>query len=51
MQKPHFNFMTFVFYDTNHDGIICEGDLSRLQTLAKRHSILVYDYEKLIRLK
>jgi Ca2+-binding EF-hand superfamily protein len=43
--------MAFVFYDTNHDGIICEGDLSRLQTLTKRHSVLVHDYDKFIKLK
>lgn len=51
MPRLHFNFMAFLFYDTNHDGIICEGDLSRLQTLTKKLSILTHDYDRLVKIR
>lgn len=51
MPRLHFNFMVFVFYDTNHDGVICEGDLSRLQNLAKKLTVLNHDYNRLLKLR
>jgi hypothetical protein len=40
--------MTFLFYDTNNDGFICEGDIARLQGICKIYPILNEDYKKLI---
>lgn len=51
MPRLHFNFMAFVFYDTNHDGIICEGDLTRLQTLTKKLAVLNHDYDRLMKIR
>ncbi len=36
MPKDHVDFMAFLFYDTNNDGIICDRDLLRIFELLKK---------------
>ena len=47
MPKDHFDFMAFIFYDSNNDGIICNLDLVRLFELTRKCPLLEGDYNQL----
>lgn len=47
MPNEHIFFMTFLFYDSNNDGYICDNDLIRVQELTKKCPLLLGDYNML----
>ena len=47
MPKDHIDFMIFLFYDSNNDGIICERDMLRIYELVKKCPLVLEDYNKL----
>ena len=47
MPKDHIDFMVFLFYDSNNDGMICERDMLRIFELVKKCPLVIEDYNKL----
>lgn len=47
MPNDHLLFMTFLYYDGNNDGYICDYDLERLSNLALVRPVLTHDYKKI----
>lgn len=49
MSVEHIIFMTFLYYDTNNDGYICDNDIRRIKNLVKtQKNILMGEDLKLI---
>ena len=47
MPQDHFLFMTFLYYDGNNDGYICDYDLERLLNIGFKRPVISHDYHKL----
>lgn len=47
MPLNHILFMTFLYYDGNNDGYICDYDLDRLTQLSLKRPIIAHDCNKL----
>ena len=47
MPHEHLLFMTFLYFDGNNDGYICDYDLQRLSALSARRPLLAHDYRRL----
>jgi len=47
MPIDHILFMTFLYFDGNNDGYICDFDLERLSNIALKRPVLSHDYKKL----
>jgi len=45
MQVEHIIFLTFLFYDFNNDGYICENDIRRIRNLVegKKNKVIAED--------
>lgn len=39
--------MTFLYYDGNNDGYICDYDLERVSNLALVRNVLTHDFQKI----
>lgn len=39
--------MTFLYYDGNNDGYICDYDLDRLSSISNRRDILTHDFQRI----
>lgn len=39
--------MTFLYYDGNNDGYICDYDLERIASLSIKRPVLVHDQKKI----
>jgi hypothetical protein len=39
--------MTFLYFDANNDGYICDYDLERLCNISLKRPVLVHDYQRL----
>jgi hypothetical protein len=47
MPIDHILFMTFLYYDGNNDGYICDYDIDRINNLSIKRPVLAYDYQKI----
>lgn len=47
MPLEHVLFMTFLYYDANNDGYICDYDLERICNLSLRRNVLTHDYQRI----
>ena len=45
MPNEHIYFMTFLFYDSNNDGYICDNDLLRIAEMVRKCPLLQGDYD------
>ena len=47
MPLEHVLFMTFLYYDNNNDGYICDYDLEKLMNLSLLRPLLKHDYQRM----
>lgn len=47
MPNEHVLFMTFLYYDGNNDGYICDYDLERIGNLALTRPVLAHDLKRI----
>ena len=47
MPQDHILFMTFLYYDGNNDGYICDYDLERMANLSIKRPVIAHDHKKL----
>lgn len=47
MPMDHILFMTFLYYDGNNDGYICDYDLERVAQLSVKRPVILHDYHRL----
>ena len=47
MPQDHILFMTFLYYDGNNDGYICDYDMERMSNLSLRRPVIAHDHKKI----